>query len=249
MNEQMLDIVDIRKSYRVGPTEVNVLKGINLAVARGELLAIIGPSGSGKSTLMHMLGLLEKPDSGLYSIDGTRVTYDDDRALSALRNRKIGFVFQQYHLLPKLTALENVGVPLTYRGMAADEIRKRSRTYLAKVDIEYRADHRPNEMSGGQQQRVAIARALAMEPEIMLFDEPTSALDPELVGEVLSVMKGLAKQGITMLCVTHEMGFAREVADRVVFMADGMILEEGAPKDIFDHPTNEKAINFLRSVL
>ena len=151
MNEQMLDIVDIRKSYRVGPTEVNVLKGINLAVARGELLAIIGPSGSGKSTLMHMLGLLEKPDSGLYSIDGTRVTYDDDRALSALRNRKIGFVFQQYHLLPKLTALENVGVPLTYRGMAADEIRKRSRTYLAKVDIEYRADHRPNEMSGGQQ--------------------------------------------------------------------------------------------------
>src|SRR5512145_368259 len=166
MNDLMLDIVDIRKSYRVGPTEVNVLKGINLSVARGELLAVIGPSGSGKSTLMHMLGLLEKPDSGTYHIDATRVTYDDDRALSTLRNRKIGFVFQQYHLLPKLTAVENVGVQLTYRGMGLDEIRKKSMDFLTKVDIQKRANHRPNEMSGGQQQRVAIARALVGSPAI-----------------------------------------------------------------------------------
>jgi putative ABC transport system ATP-binding protein len=223
MNEQMLDIVDIRKSYHVGPTEVNVLKGINLAVARGELLAIIGPSGSGKSTLMHMLGLLEKPDSGLYSIDGTRVTYDDDRALSALRNRKIGFVFQQYHLLPKLTALENVGVPLTYRGMAADEIRKRSRTYLAKVDIEYRADHRPNEMSGGQQQRVAIARALVGQPAIILADEPTGALDQKTGEEIMELFRRLNREdGITIVIITHNPALACQCG-RAVKIIDGMI--------------------------
>jgi putative ABC transport system ATP-binding protein len=223
MNPRMLDISDIRKSYRVGPTEVKVLKGINLVVEKGELLAIIGPSGSGKSTLMHMLGLLEKPDSGSYSIDGTRVVYDDDRALSTLRNRKIGFVFQQYHLLPKLTALENVGIPLTYRGMAEAEIKRRSLEYLTKVEMQDRAHHRPNEMSGGQQQRVAIARALVGSPALVLADEPTGALDTKTGEEIMALFQRLNREdGITMVMITHNPGLA-EQCGRSVKIIDGMI--------------------------
>ncbi len=219
----MLEITDIRKSYRVGPTEVNVLKGVNLSVERGELLAIVGPSGCGKSTLMHMMGLLEKPDSGTYVIDGTRVTYDDDRALSKLRNRKIGFVFQQYHLLPKLTALENVGVPLTYRGMNLDEIRKRSIDYLTRVDIQHRAGHRPNEMSGGQQQRVAIARALVGSPSLILADEPTGALDQRTGEEIMELFQRLNRdEGITIIIITHNPALA-EQCGRAVKISDGMI--------------------------
>ena len=223
MNPLMLDIADIQKSYRVGPTEVKVLKGINLTVEKGELLAVIGPSGSGKSTLMHMLGLLEKPDAGTFHIDGTKVVYDDDRVLSTLRNRKIGFVFQQYHLLPKLTALENVGVPLTYRGFKGSEIREKGMEYLAKVDIQERAGHRPNEMSGGQQQRVAIARALIGSPAIMLADEPTGALDTKTGEEIMSLFQRLNREeGITMVIITHNPKLA-EQCGRSVKIIDGMI--------------------------
>ena len=223
MNPLMLDIVNIRKSYRVGPTEVKVLKGINLSVEKGELLAIIGPSGSGKSTLMHMLGLLEKPDTGTYHIDGAKVIYDDDRTLSTLRNRKIGFVFQQYHLLPKLTALENVGVPLIYRGIKEAEVRKRSLEYLTKVDMQGRANHRPNEMSGGQQQRVAIARALIGTPSMILADEPTGALDTKTGEEIMDLFHRLSQdEGITMVIITHNPGLA-EQCGRYVKIIDGMI--------------------------
>lgn len=219
----MLSIVDIRKSYRVGPTEVNVLKGINLEVERGELLAIIGPSGSGKSTLMHMLGLLEKPDSGTFHIDGIRVAYDDDRSLSTLRNKKIGFVFQQYHLLPKLTALENVGIPMTYRGIKDSEIKKKSMEYLIKVDMQERAYHRPNEMSGGQQQRVAVARALIGNPAIILADEPTGALDTKTGVEIMALFQRLNREeGITMVIITHNPALAEECG-RSVKIIDGMI--------------------------
>jgi putative ABC transport system ATP-binding protein len=223
MNPLMLDIADIHKSYRVGPTEVKVLKGINLTVEKGELLAIIGPSGSGKSTLMHMLGLLEKPDTGTYHIDGTKVIYNDDRALSTLRNRKIGFVFQQYHLLPKLTALENVGVPLSYRGIKEAEIKKKGMEYLAKVDVQERAGHRPNEMSGGQQQRVAIARALVGSPAIILADEPTGALDTKTGEEIMELFQRLNREeGITMVIITHNPKLA-EQCGRAVKIIDGMI--------------------------
>ncbi len=223
MDPLMLDIADIRKSYRVGPTEVNVLKGINLAVKRGELLAIIGPSGSGKSTLMHMMGLLEKPDSGTYHIDGSRVTYEDDRVLSTLRNRKIGFVFQQYHLLPKLTAVENVGVPLTYRGINPSQIKQTSLDFLAKVDISQRANHHPSEMSGGQQQRVAIARALVGSPAILLADEPTGALDVKTGEEIMELFQRLNREeGITIVIITHNPDLARECG-RSVKIIDGMI--------------------------
>jgi putative ABC transport system ATP-binding protein len=226
MNPRMLDIVDIRKSYRVGPTEVKVLKGINLTVEQGELLAIIGPSGSGKSTLMHMLGLLEKPDTGTYNIDGTKVIYDDDRILSSLRNRKIGFVFQQYHLLPKLTAVENVGVPLTYRGIKEGEVRQKSLEYLTKVDMQDRANHRPNEMSGGQQQRVAIARALIGSPAIILADEPTGALDTKTGEEIMDLFQRLNRdEGITVVIITHNPGLA-EQCGRYVKIIDGMIYSE-----------------------
>jgi putative ABC transport system ATP-binding protein len=223
MEPLMLSIVDIRKSYRVGPTELKVLKGINLTVEKGELLAIIGPSGSGKSTLMHMLGLLEKPDTGTFHIDGAKVIYDDDRVLSTLRNRKIGFVFQQYHLLPKLTALENVGVPLTYRGIKEAEVRKRSMEYLTKVDMQDRANHRPNEMSGGQQQRVAIARALIGSPAIILADEPTGALDTKTGEEIMDLFHRLNRnEGITVVIITHNPGLA-EQCGRYVKIIDGMI--------------------------
>lgn len=223
MNSLMLDLVDIRKSYRVGPTELNVLKGINLSVEKGELLAIIGPSGSGKSTLMHMLGLLEKPDSGTYHIDGVRVVYDNDKALSTLRNRKIGFVFQQYHLLPKLNALENVSIPLTYRGLPADEIRKKSMEFLNKVDIQDRANHRPSEMSGGQQQRVAIARALVGSPAIILADEPTGALDVKTGEEIVELFQHLNREeGMTIVIITHNPEVAQQCA-RAVKIIDGMI--------------------------
>jgi putative ABC transport system ATP-binding protein len=223
MDPLMLDIVDIHKSYRVGPTEVKVLKGINLRVARGELLAIVGPSGSGKSTLMHMLGLLEKPDRGSFHIDGVKVLYDDDRSLSTLRNRKIGFVFQQYHLLPRLTAVENVGVPLTYRGIREAEILKQGMEYLAKVDVQDRAGHRPNEMSGGQQQRVAIARALVGSPSIILADEPTGALDTKTGEEIMELFRRLNREeGITMVIITHNPKLA-EQCGRSVKIIDGMI--------------------------
>jgi polar amino acid transport system ATP-binding protein len=237
---------------------LEVLKDVNLSVKKGEVICIIGPSGAGKSTYLRSLNQLEKITSG-------KILIKDELFLHREHNRTIhraepeaqkamllemGMVFQRFNLFPHKTVLENVMIAqVLVRKKTPEAAKKLAAEIIERVGLSDKLDVYPSKLSGGQQQRVAIARALAMEPEIMLFDEPTSALDPELVGEVLGVMKGLAKQGMTMLCVTHEMGFAREVADRVVFMADGMILEEGAPKDIFDHPTNEKAINFLRSVL
>ena len=237
---------------------LEVLKDINLAGKKGEVICIIGPSGAGKSTYLRSLNQLEKITSG-------KIFIKDELFLHREHNRTIhraepeaqkamllemGMVFQRFNLFPHKTVLENVTIAqVLVRKKTKESAEKLAKEIIERVGLSDKLDVYPSKLSGGQQQRVAIARALAMEPEIMLFDEPTSALDPELVGEVLNVMKGLAKQGMTMLCVTHEMGFAREVADRVVFMADGMILEEGAPKDIFDHPTNEKAISFLRSVL
>ena len=237
---------------------LEVLKDVNLSVKKGEVICIIGPSGAGKSTYLRSLNQLEKITSG-------KIFIKDELFLHREHNRTIhraepeaqkamllemGMVFQRFNLFPHKTVLENVMIAqVLVRKKTPEAAKKLAAEIIDRVGLSDKLDVYPSKLSGGQQQRVAIARALAMEPEIMLFDEPTSALDPELVGEVLGVMKQLAKQGMTMLCVTHEMGFAREVADRVVFMADGMILEEGAPKDIFDHPTNEKAISFLRSVL
>ncbi len=252
--QHILSTEHLYKSF--GPLEV--LKDINLAVKKGEVICIIGPSGAGKSTYLRSLNQLEKITSG-------KIFIKDELFLHREHNRTIhraepeaqkamllemGMVFQRFNLFPHKTVLENVMIAqVLVRKKTKEAAEKLAKEIIERVGLSDKLDVYPSKLSGGQQQRVAIARALAMEPEIMLFDEPTSALDPELVGEVLNVMKGLAKQGMTMLCVTHEMGFAREVADRVVFMADGMILEEGTPKEIFDHPTNEKAISFLRSVL
>jgi ABC-type polar amino acid transport system ATPase subunit len=238
--------------------DLKVLKGIDLTVEAGEVICIIGPSGAGKSTFLRSLNHLEKITSGRITIEGCLI---DDREQGVNRVRlhkteearillKLGMVFQRFNLFPNKTALENVMIsPVHVKKVPPKQAREKAQALLERVGLSDKLDFYPAKLSGGQQQRVAIARSLAMEPEIMLFDEPTSALDPELVGEVLTVMKDLASQGMTMLCVTHEMGFAREVADRVVFMADGCILEEGAPQDIFSDPQHEKTRSFLKSVL
>jgi polar amino acid transport system ATP-binding protein len=237
---------------------LEVLKDINIAVKMGEVICIIGPSGAGKSTYLRSLNQLEKITSGkIYIKDELFLHREHNRTLHKVEPEKqkamlleMGMVFQRFNLFPHKTVLENVMIaPILVRKKTKEEALKTAKAIVERVGLSDKLNVYPSKLSGGQQQRVAIARALAMEPEIMLFDEPTSALDPELVGEVLSVMRDLAKQGMTMLCVTHEMGFAKEVADRVVFMADGMILEEGSPKELFENPKNEKAINFLKSVL
>ncbi len=237
---------------------LEVLKDINLEVKKGEVICIIGPSGAGKSTYLRSLNQLEKITSGKIFVNGElflhrehnrtihRIAADKQKAMLL----EMGMVFQRFNLFPHKTVLENVMIaPMSVRKKSKQEAEELAKDLIARVGLSDKVNEYPSKLSGGQQQRVAIARALAMEPEIMLFDEPTSALDPELVGEVLNVMKSLAKQGMTMLVVTHEMGFAKEVADRVVFMADGMLLEEGTPQEVFDNPKNEKAINFLKSVL
>lgn len=238
--------------------ELKVLKGVSLTVEPGEVIVIIGPSGAGKSTFLRSLNTLETITSGKIFIDDELFCHAEDGKIvdrmSADKHKalllEMGMVFQRFNLFPHKTVKENVMIaPINVKGTAKEEAEKKAMELLEKVGLSEKADIYPNRLSGGQQQRVAIARALAMEPKIMLFDEPTSALDPELVGEVLNVMKDLAKQGMTMLCVTHEMGFAREVADRVVFMDDGMILEEGAPEEMFGSPKTEKARQFLNSVL
>jgi len=252
--DPLLRIVDLHKSF--GPLEV--LKGVSTAVARGEKLAIIGPSGSGKTTLLRCVNYLEKPSAGHIYVDGTligekqvngRFVHLSDRELARER-AEIGFVFQRFNLFPHLTALDNVAVaPRRVLGLPKAEAEERARAMLEKVGLAHKALEYPERLSGGQQQRVAIARVLAMQPKLMLFDEATSALDPELIGEVLMVIRELADEGRTMLIVTHEIQFAEEVSDRVIFMDGGNIVEEGPPAEILKAPAHERTRTFLRQIL
>ena len=228
--------------------ELHVLRDVNLKVQKGEVVVVLGPSGSGKSTMCRTINRLERIDSGVILIDGKPLP-QEGRELTRLR-QKVGMVFQSYNLFAHRTILDNVTLaPRKVLRRPKAEAEKEARELLARVGVEAQAGKYPAQLSGGQQQRVAIARALAMHPEVLLFDEPTSALDPEMVGEVLNVMTDLAKEGMTMVCVTHEMGFARQVADRIVFMADGQILETGTPEQFFEHPKTERAKDFLSKIL
>ena len=240
----MIEIKDLYKSFG----DLQVLKGISAKVKESEVVCVIGPSGSGKSTFLRCINLLERPTSGNIWIDGQKIT--DPRIDINKVREEVGMVFQHFNLFPHKTTLENVSLALIkVRKVPKEEAEKRALEMLRKVGLGDKAHVYPAALSGGQKQRVAIARALAMRPKIMLFDEPTSALDPEMVGEVLNVMNDLAKIGMTMVVVTHEMGFAREVSDRVLFIDDGMIVEEGTPQDIFSHARNERTIAFLSKVL
>ena len=240
----MIIVNNLRKSFG----KLDVLKGITERVKPQEVVCVIGPSGSGKSTFLRCLNALEEITSGEVIIDGQNIT---DKALDINKIREeVGMVFQSFNLFPNLNIMGNITLaPMKVRGLSKADAEKRARELLIKVGIEEKADVYPDSLSGGQKQRVAIARALAMQPEIMLFDEPTSALDPEMVGEVLDVMKKLAKEGMTMVVVTHEMGFAKEVADRVLFMDEGVIVEQGTPAEIFDNPKNQRTKDFLSKVL
>jgi polar amino acid transport system ATP-binding protein len=225
----------------------DVLKGVDFRVDRREVVVVLGPSGSGKSTLLRCVNLLETPDRGQVLIDGIDIC-DEDTDVNAVR-RRIGMVFQQFNLFPHLSVLDNVTIAQRkVLKRSEQEAEERARANLERVGVGDKVAHYPAQLSGGQQQRVAIARALAMDPEIMLFDEATSALDPELVGDVLNVMRGLAEDGMTMMVVTHEIGFARNVADRVVFMADGVVVEEGPPSQVIDDPQHARTRQFLRQV-
>jgi polar amino acid transport system ATP-binding protein len=228
--------------------ELQVLKGINLEIEKGQVVCVIGPSGSGKSTLLRCINRLEEPSSGKIIVDDIEIT-DPKNDLNKTR-RHIGMVFQQFNLFPHLTAKQNIMMaPLELKLKNKADASKKAEELLERVGLREKADAMPRQLSGGQQQRVAIARALAMEPDIMLFDEPTSALDPEMVGEVLAVMKELASMGMTMVVVTHEMGFAKDVADRVLFMDEGIIMEEAAPAEMFSNPRNPRTAEFLKKVL
>ncbi|MEV0318104.1 amino acid ABC transporter ATP-binding protein [Streptomyces sp. NPDC050658] len=241
---EAIEVRELHKSFG----DLEVLKGIDLTVGRGDVVCVIGPSGSGKSTLLRCVNLLEEPTSGTVTVAGTEVT-DPDVDIDRVR-RRIGMVFQSFNLFPHLTALENLTIAqrrVLRRGK--EEAESVARAHLARVGLVDKERSYPAQLSGGQQQRVAIARALSMDPELMLFDEPTSALDPELVGDVLAVMRSLAQEGMTMLVVTHEMSFAREVADRVVFMDDGVIVEEGTPERVVGDPQHERTRTFLARVL
>ncbi len=239
----MITVKGLRKSF--GAAEV--LRGIDLFVAESEVVVIIGPSGSGKSTLLRCINYLEEPTAGSVEIDGAVLR--NDSSINEIR-AEVGMVFQRFNLFPHMTALENIMLaPVKVRRQPPDEAEKVARTFLEKVGLGDRGSAYPAQLSGGQQQRVAIARALAMRPKVMLFDEPTSALDPEMVQEVLNVMKELAREGMTMVVVTHEMGFAREVGDRVLFVDQGVIVEEGRPGAIFENPQEERTRLFLSKIL
>jgi len=224
------------------------LKGVSVEINKGDVMCIIGPSGSGKSTFLRCLNLLERPDGGQVIFDGDDLM---DKHVNLNQHRqKMGMVFQQFNLFPHMTVLENLTcAPMMLKKISKQDAEKTAMDYLQRVGLADRAGSYPNQLSGGQKQRIAIVRALCMEPEVMLFDEPTSALDPEMVGEVLDVMKKLAEQGMTMVVVTHEMGFAREVGNRVLFMDNGLIVEEGTPEQIFEHPKSERLQSFLSKVL
>ena len=240
----MIKVENLHKDFK----GLKVLKGINEEIKKGEKVVVIGPSGSGKSTFLRCLNLLEEPSSGTIALNDS-VINAKGVDINQVR-QKMGMVFQQFNLFPHLSIMENITLaPMKIKKMSKDEAEKLGMQLLKKVGLEDKANSYPAQLSGGQQQRIAIARALAMEPEIMLFDEPTSALDPEMVGEVLDVMKDLANQGMTMVIVTHEMGFAKEVASRVLFMDDGVIVEQAPPAELFANPKNERTKAFLNSVL
>ena len=243
-NDILIKTENLQKSFG----ELKVLTGIDIEIKRGEVVVVIGPSGSGKSTFLRCLNLLEEPTGGHIFFDDADIT--DKKSNINLHRQKMGMVFQQFNLFPHMTVLRNLTIaPMKLKGVSKEGAEKRGMELLARVGLADKANAYPNQLSGGQKQRVAIVRALAMSPEVMLFDEPTSALDPEMVGEVLEVMKDLAKEGMTMVVVTHEMGFAREVADRVVFMEGGVIAEEGTPEEIFQNPQNPRTQQFLKCVL
>ena len=239
----MIEIKGLRKAFGVD----EVLKGIDLSIAEKEVVVIIGPSGSGKSTLLRCMNHLEEPTAGEVVVDG--ITLSSEANINKVRE-EVGMVFQRFNLFPHMTVLENIMLaPMKVKHIAKDEAEKTARELLTRVGLAEKADAYPDNLSGGQQQRVAIARALAMHPKVMLFDEPTSALDPEMVGEVLDVMRALAREGMTMVIVTHEMGFAREVGDRLLFVDEGRIIESGAPREVFEHPQEERTRSFLSKVL
>ncbi|MEG3989243.1 amino acid ABC transporter ATP-binding protein [Microcoleus sp. S28C3] len=243
--EPIIIAKNVEKTYDNG---FHVLKGISLTVNKGEVVVLMGPSGSGKSTFIRTFNALEPYQKGSIEIDGTRISHDA-KNIEMVR-REVGMVFQQFNLFPHLTILGNVTLaPLHLRGMSKPEADKLGMELLERVGIAHQANKYPGQLSGGQQQRVAIARALAMRPKVMLFDEPTSALDPEMVQEVLQVMRGLADSGMTMVCVTHEVGFAREVADRIIFLAEGVLVEDTTPDKFFNNPSNERTKKFLSQIL
>ena len=254
--DKLIQVTDLKKHYKMGT--IKALDGVTTDIYRGDVMVVIGPSGSGKSTFLRSLNLLEEPTGGAIIFDGVDITKKKYKGvdgktvkldIDALR-QKMGMVFQHFNLFPHMTILENmVLAPMKVKGISRADAEQKALQLLDRVGLKDRADAYPIQLSGGQKQRVAIVRALAMEPEVMLFDEPTSALDPEMVGEVLDVMKELAKEGMTMVCVTHEMGFAREVGNRVLFMADGKLLEEGTPEEIVEHPQHPRLQDFLSKVL
>ena len=240
----MIDVIDLKKNFH----DLEVLKGINFKVEKGDIVAVIGPSGSGKSTFLRCLNCMEDPTSGKIIFNGVDIA--DMKVDINVHRRHMGMVFQHFNLFPNYTVLQNMTLaPTMLKKMSKAEAVKKAEQLLDRVGLLDKKDVYPVTLSGGQKQRVAIARALAMNPKIMLFDEPTSALDPEMVGEVLDVMKELAREGMTMVVVTHEMGFARDVADRIIFMDDGYIVEEEKPEEMFAHPKTERCRNFLASVL
>ncbi|MCR5686110.1 MAG: amino acid ABC transporter ATP-binding protein [Lachnospiraceae bacterium] len=252
----MIQVTELEKHYNNGA--IKALDGVTVDIEKGDVMVIIGPSGSGKSTFLRSLNLLEEPTGGaiIYdNIDITKKKFKDENGKWVkvdmdLHRQKMGMVFQHFNLFPHKTVMENmILAPMKVKKVTQEEAKKKALELLARVGLEDRADAYPIQLSGGQKQRIAIVRALMMEPQVMLFDEPTSALDPEMVGEVLDVMKDLAKGGMTMVVVTHEMGFAREVGNRVLFMADGKLLEQGSPADIFEHPKHARLQEFLGKVL
>ena len=251
-NDKLIQVKDLKKHYNKGA--IKALDGVTVDINKGDVMVVIGPSGSGKSTFLRSLNLLEQPTSGSIIFEGVDITRKKDENGKKLdidlHRQKMGMVFQHFNLFPHMTILQNMCIaPVQVKGKSQAEAEAKAMELLARVGLADRADAYPIQLSGGQKQRVAIVRALAMEPDVMLFDEPTSALDPEMVGEVLDVMKELAREGMTMVVVTHEMGFAREVGNRVLFMADGLLLEEGSPDAIFNHPQNPRLQDFLSKVL
>jgi len=240
----VINIINLNKKFG----ELHVLKDINQTIEEGEVVVVIGPSGSGKSTFLRCLNLLEEPTSGEIILEGVSIT-DKHNDVNKQRE-KMGMVFQQFNLFPHKTVLENITLaPMQVKGLTKEEADRKAMNLLKRIGLEEKANTYPNQLSGGQKQRIAIIRALAMEPDVMLFDEPTSALDPEMVGEVLEVMKELARDGMTMVVVTHEMGFAKEVGSRVIFMDEGRIMEEGTPRELFANPQNPRTQDFLRKIL